>query len=454
MLSFYDIMRRIEEGQYMEEKKFDIDVVAKTTRRLLKEHDIRFNREEVIFSDDSLADDIFEAGFELALEAGFYVIDSKRVIKFSESELKEGLRTAPSQLIVGRGSDSRILYGRKISDPRNPFIMGGQAGAPIPERFYYHMAMSFMQEPVVDGINNGGLAEVKGVEVRTRSPAEALATMAEVRYLREAARSVGRPGIHLLAGESSVTCLGDLAVQKEEFLRTSDAHLVPVLNDLKTDYDRLTKAFTYKIYGGFNVSLVDPVVGGFLGGPDGVAVGFVASFLISRVLYASDYHVIHPIHPKYVSTSSLETMWVLSAVGQAMARHSDFILMGDVWTSNGAGSYDIFYEIMANTITNVVTGSHPLGVSATNGKYPHASGLETRFMGEIARAAKTLSRNDANELVKMLLKKYYPQKMEKPDIGKPFPELYYLESVRPREWWYELYLKAKKEAIDYGLKLE
>lgn len=75
-------------------------------------------------------------------------------------------------------------------------------------------------------------------------------------------------------------------------------------------------------------------------------------------------------------------------------------------------------------------------------------------MGEIARAAKTLSRNDANELVKMLLKKYYPQKMEKPDIGKPFPELYYLESVRPREWWYELYLKAKKEAIDYGLKLE
>ncbi len=454
MLSFYDILRRTEEGKYMEEKEFDLKVIAKTTRRLVKEYDIRFNREEVVTSDISLADDIFKAGFELALESGIYCVSTRRVIKFTEEELKEGLRTAPGELIVGEGRDARILYARKIEDQRPPIIMGGQAGAPIPEEFYYHMALSYMQEPLIDTINHGGLHKIKGVEVRTGSPAEALATILELRYLREAAKAAGRPGIHLLAAESSNTCIGDLAVQNPDGLRKTDAHLIAILNDLKTDYDRLTKAFTFKIYGGFNVALVDPVVGGFLGGPEGVAVGFIASYLLSRLIYYSDYYIIHPIHPKYVSTSSLETMWVLNIVGQAMARHTNFILMGDVWTSNGAGSYEVFYEIIANTITNVVTGSHPLGVSATNGKYPNASGLETRFMAEVAHAAVKFKRSDANEIVKTFLKKYYPDRMEKPNYGKPFPELYDIETIQPRKWWLELYNKAKKEAIDHGIPLE
>ena len=137
-----------------------------------------------------------------------------------------------------------------------------------------------------------------------------------------------------------------------------------------------------------------------------------------------------------------------------MARHTNFILMGDVWTSNGAGSYEVFYEIIANTITNVVTGSHPLGVSATNGKYPNASGLETRFMAEVAHAAVKFKRSDANEIVKTFLKKYYPDRMEKPNYGKPFPELYDIETIQPRKWWLELYNKAKKEAIDHGIPLE
>jgi len=454
MFSFIDILKRFEEGPYMEEKDFDIKIVYKNIKRLIKEYDIKYNPEEIITVDNSLADDVFKAGFELALETGIYCLDTKRVLKFTEEEIKEGLKTAPAQIIIGEGRDSRVLYARKIEDSRAPIIMGGQAGAPIPEEFYYQMAISYMQEPIIDAINHGGLAKVKGLEVKTRSPAEAIATMMELRYLREAARASGRPGIHLLAAESSVTCIGDLAAQSEEFLRKSDAHLIPILNEVKTDYDRLTKAITFKIYGGINVALVDPIIGGYFGGPEGVAIGFIASYLMSRIIYQADYYIIHPIHFKYVSTSVPEGMWILNIVGQAMARNTNFILMGDVWTSNGAGSYEIFWEIIANTITNVVTGSHPLGVSATNGKYPHASGLETRFMGEVAHASTKLKRSDANEIVKTFLRKYHPKRTEKPNIGKVFPELYDVETIKPKEWWLKLYEKAKKEAIDHGIKLE
>lgn len=454
MISVYDILRRAEEGVYIEERDFDLKIVARTAKKLVKEYDIKFDREEIVTSDNTLADDVFNAGFEMALETGMYCTSTRRVMKFTEEELKEGLKTSPKELIVGEGRDSRILYARKIEDQRPPITMGGQAGAPIPEEFYYQMALSYMQEPLIDTINHGGLHKIKGIEVKTGSPAEALATMLELRYLREAARAAGRPGIHLLAAESSVTCIGDLAATSEDFLRKTDAHLIPVLNELKTDYDRLTKAVVFKTYGGINVSLVDPVVGGFLGGVEGVAIGFVASYILSRLIYHSDYYVIHPIHPKYVSTSVPECLWLLNIVGQAMARHSNFILMGDVWTSNGAGTLEIFYEIVANTITNVVTGSHPLGVSATNGKYPNASGLETRFMCEIAHAAVKYRRSEANEVVKTFLKKYYPSKIEKPNSGKPFPELYDMKTVKPRRWWLEIYEKAKKEVIDYGILKE
>ena len=77
MISFYDILRRSEEGKYMEEREFDLKVVAKTTRRLVKEYDIKFNREEIVTTDNSLADDVWKAGFELALEAGIYCVSTR-----------------------------------------------------------------------------------------------------------------------------------------------------------------------------------------------------------------------------------------------------------------------------------------------------------------------------------------------------------------------------------------
>jgi len=448
----FEVLRRSEDGPFMEEREFDF-LVYRKTRELVREHGIVFDRENVIPVDESLVKGVFEAGFKLALETGIYVVESKRVVKLTEEELKYVVASAPSEIVVGEGRDSRVLYARKPEDRRRPLIMGGQAGAPIPEEFYFEMALSYMKEPLVDFVNHGGLARVGGVEGRTRSPAEALAAIYEVLHLRKAAVAAGRPGIHLLAGESSVSSIGDLAIQKPELLRKTDAHLVPILNDLKTDYDRLTKAFTFKIYGGFNVTLVDPVIGGFLGGPEGVAVGFVASFLLGRAIYGSDYHIIHPIHPKYVSTTPPECLWLLSVVSQAMAKYTNFILMGDVWTSNGAGSKDVFYEIVANTLVVAVSGSHPLGVSATNGKYPNASGLETKFMAEVAISSTRLNRGEANEIAKEFLKRYYPDKLEKPNVGKPFPELYDLKSIKPREWWLEVYLEALKEVEEYGLKI-
>lgn len=455
MNSIWEVIDRAETGPYMDEKDFDIKVVAKRCKELVKEYDIKLDPQQIITTDDSMADDVFEAGYKLALEAGIFCIDTKRRIRFDEAYLKEARLSAPSTLTIGQGNDSRTLYARKPEDERRPIICGGQAGAAIPEEWYLPMALSFMKEPLVDMVNNGGLAVVEGRKVRTKTPLEIQATRRELTMLREAAARAGRPGIHLLAGESSVSALGDLGIASDRYMRISDAHLVALLNELKTDYDRISKVVNFTEYGGFNVTLVDPIIGGYAGGPEGVAVCFVASFLLGRAMYGSEYHVCHPIHFRYMSTSTVECMWNLNVVGQAMARNAPFIIMGDVWTSAGAGSEMVFHEIAANTITNVVTGSHPLGCSATNGKYPHASGLETRFMAEvgIATTQSRMKREDANDIV-LRLAGLYKEKQGKPDVGKPFPELYDSQKVLPKPEWNSIYLKMKREISELsGLDL-
>ncbi|MBC7126652.1 MAG: monomethylamine:corrinoid methyltransferase, partial [Candidatus Methanosuratus sp.] len=87
MTSIWEVIDRTETGTYMEEADFDLKIVAKKCKELVKEYDIRYDPKQIITSDDSLADDVFEAGLRLALESGIYCIDTKRIVKFDEYEL-------------------------------------------------------------------------------------------------------------------------------------------------------------------------------------------------------------------------------------------------------------------------------------------------------------------------------------------------------------------------------
>ena len=144
MLTIWEILDLAESGPYMAERDFDLKVVAKLCRELAKEYDIRFDPEKVIPDDDSLADDLYEAGFRLALEAGLYCLNTKRVIKFTEDQLREGIETAPHELVIGEGKDARLLYARKVEDKRRPTVFGGEAGAPLPEEWFLPSALSLI----------------------------------------------------------------------------------------------------------------------------------------------------------------------------------------------------------------------------------------------------------------------------------------------------------------------
>jgi methylamine--corrinoid protein Co-methyltransferase len=337
--------------------------------------------------------------------------------------------------------------------PRKPFIWAGFSGAPLSEETYRNSIRSYIKEPLVDALGHGSLHAVDGIEVRTGSPMEIRATRQELMYVREALAREGRPGMPFVAAESSTTELGDLAVMHPDYMPPGSFHFVATLNELKIDYTRLSKVMAALECGVYNINLVDAIIGGYAGGPEGAAVVTIAAFILGIHTNRASVSLCHPAHNKWVSTTPPESIWAENIVGQAFARNAPIIIIGDVWPSAGTGTADILQEIAAVSITKSLTGNNPHGVGATNGKFPHGSGLDARWMAETAHAAyeNRLSLARGNEIVCALVDRY-EGKFANPDLGKPYEQVYDVATARPLPWWQELYDENKRLfARDFGL---
>jgi methylamine---corrinoid protein Co-methyltransferase len=455
MVDFMEVMRRTESGPYMSERDFDIEMIFKTIASLVKKYGVKFNRKELITLQPEMIDGAFQAGLELAETAGMFCVNTSRRITFTREELLAGLRAAPRELRIGWGKDQRTIRAKEWGVPTKPFIWGGFSGAALTEDGYRASIRSYVKEPLVDALGHGSLWCIDGIEVRTGSPMEVRATRQELLYVREALAREGRPGMPFVAAESSTTVLGDLAVMQPDLMPRGAFHFVPTLNELKTDYHNLTKVMSSYEYGVYNINLVDAIVGGYAGGPEGAAIVTIAAFILGQIVCQASVSLCHPAHNKWVSTSPAPCVWAENIVGQAFARNAPIITIGDVWTSAGTGTKDMLQEIAAVSITKALTGNHPHGVGATNGKFTHGSGLDVRWMAETALAAynNALTLERGNEIVCALVDRY-EGKFANPDLGKPYDQVYDVASARPLRWWQELYDENRQEfARDFDLRM-
>jgi methylamine---corrinoid protein Co-methyltransferase len=456
MLNYLDILDRAHNGPYISEENWDLEKIAMTTRRLVKKYKLEWDRNTIVTDDASLSECIFKAGYELAVEVGSYSRSTELIIELSQDEIDEGIRNMPQALVMGEGKDTRTLYARHLDDERAPLFFGGSPGTPVPERMFLSNVMSYMQEPLIDLATCGTLTEVDGREVRTGNPIEIVSTRRELLYMRQGLKRVGRAGMGMLAAQSSVSELGDLAAAHPDYLRPCDSHLVPMLNELKMDHRNISRAVNSLEYGMINASLPCVIVGGLGGGPAGSAVVNVASYLIANITCLADYHILHPIHVRYIATSTREVMWVINATAQAFARHAPTIIVSDIYPKSGTGTKELLYETAANAIVNAVSGGHLEGCGSADGNLPNCSGLEARLMAEVALATHRMkmTRKEANEFVLQLLPKYeHVFTQENGNPGKPFDEVYDTVKVEPLDFWQKMYEEVRSELKDMGLKL-
>jgi hypothetical protein len=196
------------------------------------------------------------------------------------------------------------------------------------------------------------------------------------------------------------------------------------------------------------------IYGGFLGGADGVAIGLAAGLIVINQNYMGTTLSVSSAHPFLHSDATAESLWAQSLAFQAISRNTSLITASLCKPASGPGTKTLLYECAAFIIAGVVSGlAVPQAAMTATGRHPrHCSGLESKFSAEVARAASKMTRMQANEVVIWLLNKYESVLADAP-VGKPFEEVYYLDTIRPREEWQGTYEEVKAELIDYGVPI-
>jgi methylamine---corrinoid protein Co-methyltransferase len=455
MRNYLEIAERAAKGPALSKEEWDFRIID-TVQALTEKYDLRWDRDLIVPDDDDLIDRVFQAGKELICDIGVYSITEKRIIELTEEELADGMRRAARPVAMGEGRDACVLEPRMIGERKPPLIWAGNPGAPTPERLFKATVKSWAQEPVVDLLTCGSLVDVDGVGVRSGAVSELLASRRELSYLRQIREEVGRPGMGMLAAESSVTEIGDLAATHPDLLRPCDAHLVAMFNELMIDQGNMLRAANSIYYGMANASLATVMVGGLAGDAPGAALVQVASFLAANVVCLADYHLCHPVHIRYVATSAPGCMWLQSVVCRAFARNAPAVIVGDIYPKSGALTRELLYEVAANAIALTVSAAHLEGVGSADGRVPHGTGLEVRLMGEVGHAAarQGLGPAEANRMILALLEKYgHVFELEGGNPGVPFDSAYDMTTLQPVKEWRAMYDDVRTELADLGLFL-
>jgi methylamine--corrinoid protein Co-methyltransferase len=312
-----------------------------------------------------------------------------------------------------------------------------------------------MKERVIDGIIGPTLAKYKGREIPTESPVEILAAKSDIRMHRVAATLAGRKGIGIQGVASGPSEAGHIAAcTPENGLNPTDMHLIPLISELKTNFSQLMKLAHSLDYDANINGYSHPMIGGYVGGPEGAAIATVAASILSRSTHLSKIsgHFAHDI--RYQGNTGPESIWAESLSHQAISENTRLLVGGGASPTAGPCTYMLLYETAATSISTTVSGNAWLGGvrSATGIHENYCSGLEGKFAGEMIRtvAESGMKRSEANDIVRQLVSKY-EAKLKNAPRGKPFQECYNLETCEPTQEWLDIYKAVKKELKDLGV---
>jgi methylamine--corrinoid protein Co-methyltransferase len=447
-----EILRRAENGPLIDEKDFEAKLIASKVKELLKKYEIKYDPAYVIPDDDAMADRVFEAAMDFAVEVGMFCQNTSRRITWTREEYENGLRSCPGSATMGSGSDAITIHSRMPEDSTPPAFAGGPFGVPVPEDLFVPVMLSYAQESVIDIFENPTLMSVHGEPIKADSPWEVLAGWREAELARDVARLAGRPGMPIGGIEVSPTALGQIAAASYGGMRPSDWFHVSAPSEFKTNYDLLSSVAHITRISGHMEAYLNIIYGGYFGGADGVAIGLAAGLIVVNQNYMGTTISVSSAHPFIKSDATPESLWAQSLAYQAVSRNTDMLIAALSKPASGPGTKTLFYENAAFVLAGVVSGmSLPEASMTAGGTHPlHCSGLESKLAGEVAKASAGMTREQANQIVLELTKRYMPVLKDEP-IGKPFSEVYDIGSVRPTPEWLALYAEVKDELAELGV---
>lgn len=452
--NMWDFLERAHTGPFCEDEDFNFNIFMPKVQEVVEKYDIKYDPQNPVPADDDLADRVWQAAVELFLEAGVLNVDTHRRILLSESELNEALYHYPGRFLVGTGNDVRLWESRHPESNEAPFCIFSP-DITYDEDLLLPSCIAYVQEPLADGVCSPLLEESIGMKIKSHAPSEMSGTLQHAMTLRQASRMVGKPGMFLVAVGTAQSDTGQFHVTNEEWgVRSSDARLIGALTEFRIDNELLNRIAHLKQHGGHIGCLSGAIYGGYAGRAEGAAVLEVAYHLVGLTIYQGTFNNSFPFHLHYTSNSGREMLWLVSVQHQAISRNSSYLSTANGFLNAGPGTEMVLYEAAAHAMASTVSGSHLWESAPTHNKYRnYATPVEARMACEVGHAVarQGMSREKANQIVNQLLAKYEDNIADAPK-GKSFQECYDVKTVRPQNWYLDIFKKVKDEIAEMGVE--
>ena len=458
MTSFHEILLRSKEGPLVEEKEFDMALFNKT-QELQKKYDIRYDPEKPLDLDGTTADRLFQAGVELYLDQGTYCSTTHRVIRVSEEELFDAIAACPEEIELGEGDDRVRMVHREVEGDQPTIVVAGIQTTPFSdEQMMFTIYQGCAGDRCVDGIWGGILLKIDGrYEVVAGTPSEIYQYRKTVEVLRKAVAAAGRPG--MITINNAPTCSATIAMFDEQRgLRRSDYMESTGMSEMKVAYDDLNRSAFALTHGVPIHGTHSSVIGGFSGNPEGAAITAVAASFGLVCVHRAVCFRCGTVDARIKSRVTRKQLWVAGTAIQGLNRNTRLIVDGTIGDhpAAGPGTKQYLYESAAGHIVSTVMGAH-----STEGTRKFVVGntcnygtpLESRWMGEVCKAAVGMDRRTADRIVRYLLDKYENSLTDAP-AGEIYEKLYDMKTNEPIPHYQLLYDEVKKELKELDLDLQ
>ena len=458
-MKLIDIYRRSTSGEIVDENSYDIDHVYQGILDVTEKYKLKYDPQNPVSNDDGLADRLFEAGMEFFEKTGMYCQDTGKVIKFTREELLEAISEKGHRRCIGGDGESRREWRcRRPDEHSRPWCHIGSGIYTSTDALFLKLVEGYARIERADSmavptLMNDPESDFADGEYASH-PAEVLATMHNMRMARKACVNAERPGFPVFnvvpCSSNAMTTIA--ASHPSCGTRPSDGWLCAYYPEFKLKLETLNKMTFVNEIGGNIAGEASTLLGGFCGGPEGMAVGIVAHAIMTCVLNGT-YFLNFPVTIRGAYSTGRDLLWGLGLASQAISRNIFMPTYNSGYSAHGAGTKEYFYQSAAYILTGVTSGvTTGTPFPATGVKTDGMTPLEPLFHTQMADAASKLTRAEANIIVLKLLEKY-ESTLSNPDLGMTFQELFDVETITPKPFYKKMYDEVIAELKALGVPL-
>ncbi|MFQ5806455.1 MAG: monomethylamine:corrinoid methyltransferase [Phycisphaerae bacterium] len=456
MIEFLETCERGNRGERVNQRDFDLNHVYRNMKRLIEEFELRYDAAEPVPADDALADRVFDAAVEFIAASGVYFQDAGRVARFTRNEVLAAAADHPGEVRLGSGAEARTLRPRKPDGNTRPWCHVGSGIVASSERLAEQIVRGNASIETADSMSVNALDKIDGRAIRPGEPSEILGALRSIEVARRACRLAGREGLAILNGIATASsALGTIAAAGcPTSLGPGDAVIVDTLPEFKVNAEELAKAAYCQASKTNLMTASAPMLGGFAGGPEGLAILNTAYALFGLLVYRCDIYLTLPIHIHLSCGTTRDMIWATALSGQAIARNTNLPTLALAYACGGPWTESFYYESGAFIAAAVASGvsiqtPHPAKAVATD----HVTPLEMWTTTRMALGCTGMTRSEANEVVLRVLP-LYEDGLPTASVGKSYAECCDEETGAPRDAYLEFVRGIERTLVGAGVPFQ